>query len=121
MKVAAGMTLLRMICVQPVTFCVCKVLRTSQAPPTPPPLTHTHTLHVYRWGTNGGRDWRGGREPRHSVNFITAHDGFPLADLVAYNEKHNEANGEDNRSVPTACSRTRTDSLIYLILCHFRT
>jgi len=49
------------------------------------------------WGTNGGRDWRGGREPRHSVNFITAHDGFPLADLVAYNDKHNEANGEDNR------------------------
>ena len=38
-----------------------------------------------------------GRKPWASVNFITAHDGFTLADLVAYNEKHNEANGEDNR------------------------
>ncbi len=38
-----------------------------------------------------------GRRPVASINFITAHDGFTLADLVAYNEKHNEANGEDNR------------------------
>ena len=38
-----------------------------------------------------------GREPFASINFITAHDGFPLADLVAYNEKHNEANLEDNQ------------------------
>jgi isoamylase len=38
-----------------------------------------------------------GRRPSASVNLITAHDGFTLADLVAYNEKHNEANGEDNR------------------------
>ena len=38
-----------------------------------------------------------GREPFASINFITAHDGFPLADLVAYNEKHNEANLEDNK------------------------
>jgi isoamylase len=37
-----------------------------------------------------------GRTPKASVNFITAHDGFTLYDLVAYNEKHNEANGEDN-------------------------
>jgi isoamylase len=37
------------------------------------------------------------RRPAASVNFVTAHDGFTLADLVAYNEKHNEANGEDNR------------------------
>jgi isoamylase len=36
------------------------------------------------------------RKPTASINFVTAHDGFPLADLVAYNEKHNEANGEDN-------------------------
>jgi glycogen operon protein len=38
-----------------------------------------------------------GRQPHASINFITSHDGFPLADLVSYNEKHNEANGEDNR------------------------
>ncbi|QDE39672.1 glycogen debranching protein GlgX [Luteibacter pinisoli] len=38
-----------------------------------------------------------GRRPWASVNFITAHDGFTLGDLVSYNEKHNEANGEDNR------------------------
>jgi len=37
------------------------------------------------------------RGPMNSVNFITAHDGFTLYDLVSYNYKHNEANGEDNR------------------------
>jgi glycogen operon protein len=37
-----------------------------------------------------------GREPYHSINFVTCHDGFTLADLVAYGGKHNEANGEDN-------------------------
>ena len=37
-----------------------------------------------------------GRKPYASVNFVTAHDGFTLRDLVSYNEKHNEANGEDN-------------------------
>ena len=38
-----------------------------------------------------------GRKPWASVNFIAAHDGFTLSDLVSYNDKHNEANGEDNR------------------------
>src|SRR5881397_389820 len=38
-----------------------------------------------------------GRQPYASINFITAHDGFTLHDLVSYNEKHNEANGEGNR------------------------
>jgi glycogen operon protein len=38
-----------------------------------------------------------GRRPFASINFITAHDGFTLHDLVSYNEKHNEANGEDNQ------------------------
>jgi isoamylase len=38
-----------------------------------------------------------GRKPFASINFITAHDGFTLSDLVSYNEKHNEANMEDNR------------------------
>lgn len=37
-----------------------------------------------------------GRKPSASINFITAHDGFTLRDLVSYNEKHNEANGENN-------------------------
>ncbi|MEU7812469.1 glycogen debranching protein GlgX [Pseudonocardia sp. NPDC049154] len=40
----------------------------------------------------GGR----GRRPTASVNFVTAHDGFTLADLVTYDRKHNEANGDDN-------------------------
>jgi glycogen operon protein len=39
----------------------------------------------------------GGRQPFHSINFVTSHDGFPLNDLVSYNYKHNEANGEGNR------------------------
>ena len=38
-----------------------------------------------------------GRRPSASINFVTAHDGFTLGDLVSYNEKHNLANGEDNR------------------------
>jgi isoamylase len=40
---------------------------------------------------------KGGRRPRSSVNFVTAHDGFTLEDLVSYDGKHNEANLEDNR------------------------
>ncbi|KAK9697543.1 hypothetical protein RND81_08G044200 [Saponaria officinalis] len=39
---------------------------------------------------------KGGRRPWHSINFVCAHDGFTLADLVTYNEKHNLANGENN-------------------------
>jgi glycogen operon protein len=38
-----------------------------------------------------------GRQPSASINFVTAHDGFTMHDLVSYNEKRNEANGEDNR------------------------
>lgn len=38
-----------------------------------------------------------GRRPYASINFVTCHDGFTLADLVSYDHKHNEANGEDNR------------------------
>src|SRR5690606_29590304 len=40
---------------------------------------------------------RSGRTAHHSINFVTCHDGFTLADLVSYNQKHNEANGEENR------------------------
>ncbi|TCJ20770.1 glycogen debranching enzyme GlgX [Rubrobacter taiwanensis] len=40
---------------------------------------------------------RGGRRPYASINFVTAHDGFTLQDLVSYNEKHNWENGEENR------------------------
>jgi len=39
----------------------------------------------------------GGHSPLASINLVTSHDGFTLADLVSYNEKHNEANGEENR------------------------
>ena len=41
-------------------------------------------------------DW-GGRRPWSSINFLTAHDGFTLNDTVSYNDKHNEANGENNK------------------------
>jgi len=41
--------------------------------------------------------FQSGREPGHGINFVTSHDGFTLADLVSYNDKHNEANGEGNR------------------------
>ena len=45
----------------------------------------------------GSEDVCKGRGPLHSINFITCHDGFTLADLVSYNGKHNEMNGEGNR------------------------
>ena len=45
----------------------------------------------------GSDDLYGFRGPKASVNFVTCHDGFTLYDLVSYNEKHNEANGEENR------------------------
>ncbi|NDZ15010.1 glycogen debranching enzyme GlgX [Variovorax sp. WS11] len=47
----------------------------------------------------GSQDLYGwsGKRPDASINFVTAHDGFTLQDLVSYNEKHNEANAEDNR------------------------
>ena len=38
-----------------------------------------------------------GRHPYHSINFVTSHDGYTLKDLVSYEQKHNQANGEDNR------------------------
>src|SRR5205814_5760670 len=41
--------------------------------------------------------YEGSRDPFASINFVTAHDGFTLRDLVSYNEKHNEANLEENR------------------------
>lgn len=45
---------------------------------------------------------RSGRSPQSSVNFISDHNGFTLADLYSYNQKHNEANREDNRDGPLA-------------------
>jgi glycogen operon protein len=45
----------------------------------------------------GSDDLYAGRGPLHSINFLCCHDGFTLNDLVSYNEKHNEANGENNR------------------------
>ncbi len=48
----------------------------------------TGSSDLYAWS---------GRRPSASINFVTAHDGFTLSDLVAYDHKHNEANGEDNR------------------------
>jgi glycogen operon protein len=45
----------------------------------------------------GSPDLYAGRGATATINFVTAHDGFTLNDLVSYNEKHNEANGEDNR------------------------
>ena len=47
-------------------------------------------------GSSDLYEWSGKR-PYASINFVTAHDGFTLHDLVSYNTKHNEANGEDNR------------------------
>ncbi|MCO5164744.1 MAG: glycogen debranching protein GlgX [Planctomycetes bacterium] len=57
------------------------------------------TLAEFAYRFTGSSDLYGttGRRPFSSINFITAHDGFTLRDLVSYNDKHNEANGEGNR------------------------
>jgi glycogen operon protein len=62
-------------------------------------LHNTPTLGEFAMRLCGSSDvFQGsGRPPVASVNFIVAHDGFTLRDLVSYNERHNEANGEDNR------------------------
>ena len=57
------------------------------------------TLGEFAYRLTGSSDLykMDGRRPHASINFVTAHDGFTLNDLVSYNEKHNEANGDDNR------------------------
>jgi len=57
------------------------------------------TLAEFAYRLTGSSDLyeRSGRRPYASINFVTAHDGFTLRDLVSYNDKHNEANGEENR------------------------
>jgi len=57
------------------------------------------TLAEFGYRFTGSSDLYEGtaRRPYASINFITAHDGFTLSDLVSYNDKHNEANGEENR------------------------
>jgi glycogen operon protein len=57
-----------------------------------------HTLGEFAYRITGSSDLyeATGRRPHASINFVTAHDGFTMRDLVSYNEKHNEANGEDN-------------------------
>ena len=58
-----------------------------------------HTLAEFAYRFTGSSDLYNadGRRPSASINFVTAHDGYTLADLVSYEQKHNEANGEDNR------------------------
>ncbi len=57
------------------------------------------TLAEFGYRFTGSSDLyeAGSRRPTASINFVTAHDGFTLRDLVTYNDKHNEANGEENR------------------------
>ncbi len=57
------------------------------------------TLDEFAYRFTGSSDLyaTNGRRPSASINFVTAHDGFTLRDLVSYNKKHNEANGEENR------------------------
>jgi glycogen operon protein len=52
---------------------------------------------AYRFSGSSDLYEMGGRRPHASINFVTAHDGLTLHDLSSYNQKHNEANGEDNR------------------------
>ena len=52
---------------------------------------------AHRWAGSSAQFHHNGRQPDASVNFMTAHDGFTLRDLVSYAHKHNEANGEHNR------------------------
>ncbi|HEY4334083.1 MAG TPA: glycogen debranching protein GlgX [Ilumatobacteraceae bacterium] len=58
----------------------------------------SHGLGEFAYRVTGSSDLyeAAGRKPHASINFITAHDGFTMRDLVSYNDKHNDANGEDN-------------------------
>jgi isoamylase len=60
---------------------------------------HDQTLAEFAYRFTGSSDLyeNNGRRPYASINFVTCHDGFTMRDLVSYNEKHNEANLEDNR------------------------
>jgi isoamylase len=60
---------------------------------------HVHGVSDLAYRLTGSSDLyqSDGRRPWSSINFVTAHDGFTLRDLVSYDSKHNEANGEDNR------------------------
>jgi len=58
---------------------------------------HTVAEFAYRFTGSSDLYESNGRTPAASINFVTCHDGFTLEDLVSYNDKHNEANGEDNR------------------------
>ncbi|MGB0563198.1 MAG: glycogen debranching protein GlgX [Spirulinaceae cyanobacterium] len=60
---------------------------------------HESNLAEFAYRFTGSSDLyeSNGRKPSASINFITAHDGFTLNDLVSYNEKHNHANAEDNQ------------------------
>lgn len=59
----------------------------------------TGAIHQFATRVTGSSDLylRDGRKPFHSINFVTSHDGFTLNDLVSYNGKHNDENGEENR------------------------
>jgi glycogen operon protein len=60
-------------------------------------VDHTPPEFAYRMAGSPDLYEGTGRRPSASVNFVTCHDGFTLRDLVSYNDKQNEANGEDNR------------------------
>jgi isoamylase len=62
-------------------------------------LGHNASLGEFALRLTGSSDLydRPGRGPLSTINYVTCHDGFDLTDLVSYNRKHNEANGEDNR------------------------
>ena len=57
------------------------------------------TLGAFATRLSGSSDLyqSGDRRPYHSINFVTSHDGYTMSDLVSYEQKHNEANGENNR------------------------
>ena len=64
----------------------------------------------------------GGRKPWNSINFVCAHDGFTLADLVTYNNKHNLVNGEDNNDGENHnnswnCGQVNLNRYVWLYLC----
>ena len=72
-----------------------------QVPGHRPRLLAVHGRHAADFAKriSGSRDLsgHGGRRPSASVNIVTVHDGFTIADLVSYDSKHNEKNGEDDR------------------------
>src|SRR5688500_19379230 len=96
---------------------MCRYVYTCCEPPTLP----TRRSSDLRLSGSSDLYQQDARHPYASINFVTAHDGFTLRDIVSYDGKHNEANDEDNRDGTKDRKSTRLNSrhlvVSYAVFC----